>query len=188
MVIVDTSVWIDYLNDVDTAETRWLDRELGRQRLGLLDLMLCEILPGVRSDEEAKRVSLELMRFEVFESGGIELATEAARRYRLLRARGRTVRKTIDCLIATFCLRGGHTLLHRDRDFEPFEQLLGLKVVGVDPPASPSSFSKTYKRFRKTPVLEHVGLEANVAVFARQKGVGRGAIPVEDWSRRRVGR
>jgi hypothetical protein len=129
MVIVDTSVWIDYLNDVDTDETQWLDRELAFQRLGLLDLMLCEILQGLRTDEEARRVGLELTRFEVFETGGVDLATESARYYRWLRSRGRTVRKTIDCLIATFCLRGGHTLLHRDRDFGPFEELLGLKVV-----------------------------------------------------------
>jgi predicted nucleic acid-binding protein len=131
MVIVDTSVWIDYLNAVETAETEWLDRELARQRLGLLDLMLCEVLQGLRSDDEAKRVSAELERFEIFESGGVELATDAARNYRLLRTRGRTVRMTIDCLIATFCLRNGHALLHCDRDFQPFEELLGLRVVRV---------------------------------------------------------
>ena len=129
MVIVDTSVWVDYLNAIDTAETQWLDRELAGQRLGLLDLMLCEVLQGLRSEEEAKRVGRELMRFEVFETGGVELAVDAARNYRWLRSRGRTVRKTIDCLIATFCLRGGHPLLHCDRDFRPFEELLGLRVV-----------------------------------------------------------
>ncbi len=129
MVIVDTSVWVDYLNTVDTPEALWLDRELARQRLGLLDLMLCEVLQGLRSEEEARRVGRDLRRFEVFETGGVELATESARNYRLLRSRGRTVRKTIDCLIATFCLRGGHTLLHCDRDFRPFEDLLGLSVV-----------------------------------------------------------
>jgi len=129
MVIVDTSVWVDYLNAIDTAETQWLDRELAGQRLGLLDLMLCEVLQGLRSEEEAKRVGRELMRFEVFETGGVELAVDTARNYRWLRSRGRTVRKTIDCLIATFCLRGGHPLLHCDRDFRPFEELLGLRVV-----------------------------------------------------------
>jgi hypothetical protein len=129
MVIVDTSVWIDYLNGVDTAETRWLEGQLARQRLGLLDVMLCEILQGLPTEEEARRVARELNHFEVFETGGVELATEAARNYRLLRSRGRTVRKTIDCLIATFCLQGGHSLLHCDRDFRPFQDLLGLKVV-----------------------------------------------------------
>jgi predicted nucleic acid-binding protein len=129
MVIVDTTVWVDYLNDVTTPETEWLDSELARQPLGLLDLMICEILQGLSTDEDAARVLRDLRRFQAFETGGIELATAAARNYRLLRARGRTVRKTIDCLIATFCIREGHSLLHCDRDFEPFEQLLGLVVV-----------------------------------------------------------
>jgi predicted nucleic acid-binding protein len=81
------------------------------------------------TDEEAARVLRDLRRFEIFETGGVELAVAAARHYRSLRARGRTVRKTIHCLIATFCLRGGHSALHCDRDFDPFEQLLGLSVV-----------------------------------------------------------
>jgi predicted nucleic acid-binding protein len=129
MVIVDTTVWIDYLNDVETPETDWLDQQLTRQPLGLLDLMVCEILQGLSTDEEAARVLRDLRRFQLFETGGLELATSAARNYRILRAQGRTVRKTIDCLIATFCLRESHSLLHRDRDFDPFERLLGLSVV-----------------------------------------------------------
>ncbi len=129
MVIVDTTVWVDYLNDVATAETDWLDQELARQPLGLLDLMVCEILQGLSTDDEAARVLRDLRRLQLFETGGLELATAAARNYRTLRAKGRTVRKTIDCLIATFCLREGHSLLHSDRDFDPFEQLLGLSVV-----------------------------------------------------------
>jgi predicted nucleic acid-binding protein len=129
MVIVDTTVWVDYLNDVTTPETEWLDRQLTRQPLGLLDLMICEILQGLSTDEEAVRVLRDLRRFQIFETGGLELATLAAKHYRVLRARGRTVRKTIDCLIATFCIREGHSLLHCDRDFEPFERLLGLEVV-----------------------------------------------------------
>lgn len=129
MVIVDTTVWVDYLNDLSTAETEWLDQQLARQPLGLLDLMLCEILQGLSTDGEATRVLRHLRRFTIFETGGVDLATEAARNYRRLRAQGRTVRKTIDCLIATFCLQEGHSLLHCDRDFDPFEQLLGLHVV-----------------------------------------------------------
>ena len=129
MVIVDTTVWIDYLNDVETPETDWLDQQLTRQPLGLLDLMVCEILQGLSTDEEAARVLRDLRRFQLFETGGLELATSAARNYRILRAQGRTVRKTIDCLIATFCLRESHSLLYCDRDFDPFERLLGLSVV-----------------------------------------------------------
>ena len=129
MVIVDTTVWIDYLNDVATPETDWLDEQLTRQPLGLVDLMVCEILQGLASEKEAARVLRDLRRFEIFEMSGVELAVDAAKNYRTLRAKGRTVRKTIDCLIATFCLRHGHSLLHCDRDFDPFEQLLGLSVV-----------------------------------------------------------
>ncbi len=129
MVIVDTTVWVDYLNGLTTPETEWFHRELARQRLGLLDLMVCEVLQGLSTEDEAARVLRRLRRFEICETGGIELASESARNYRFLRSRGRIVRKTIDCLIATFCLRQGHVLLHHDRDFEPFEELLGLAVV-----------------------------------------------------------
>jgi predicted nucleic acid-binding protein len=129
VVIVDTTIWVDYLNGLSTPETEWLDVQRARQRLGLLDLMLCEILQGLSTDQEARRVARHVRRFEIFETGGVELATGAAQNYRALRSRGRTVRKTIDCLIATFCIREGHSLLHRDRDFDPFEQLLGLAVV-----------------------------------------------------------
>ncbi len=129
MVIVDTTVWIDYLNGIATPEADWLDREATRQRLGLLDLMVCEILQGLASDEYANRVLRQLRRFEVFETGGVELAVAAAQNYRLLRKHGHTIRKTIDCLIATFCLRHRHALLHADRDFNPFEDVLGLNVV-----------------------------------------------------------
>jgi len=129
MVIVDTTVWIDYLSGAATPEVEWLDREVTQRRLGLLDLIVCEILQGLSTDEEATRVLRQLRRFEIFETGGVELAMAAAHNYRKLRQRGRTVRKTIDCLIATFCLRGGHALLHVDRDFDAFENQLGLEVV-----------------------------------------------------------
>jgi len=129
VVIVDTTVWVDYLNGVATPETDWLDEQASRQRLGLLDLMVCEVLQGLATEREASRVLRHLRRFEILESDGVELAADAARNYRLLRAKGRTVRKTIDCLIATFCLRERHSLLHCDRDFDAFEQLFGLPVV-----------------------------------------------------------
>jgi predicted nucleic acid-binding protein len=129
MVIVDTTVWVDYLKGASTPEVEWLDRENSRQRLGLLDLMACEVLQGLSTDEEAVRVLRHLRRFEIFQTGGIELAVAAARNYRHLRSRGRTVRKTIDCLIATFCIEQNHALLHNDRDFDAFEELLDLQVV-----------------------------------------------------------
>jgi predicted nucleic acid-binding protein len=129
MVVVDTTVWIDYLNGVQTPHVRWFEQEGLRQRLGLADLMVCEILQGLPTDQDAARVFRHLQRFKIFETGGVELAAAAARNYRGLRSRGRTVRTTIDCLIATFCIEHGHQLLHRDRDFDCFEEHLGLKVI-----------------------------------------------------------
>jgi predicted nucleic acid-binding protein len=129
VVIVDTTVWVDYFQGVENPETEWLNAELDRQRLGLTDIILCEVLQGVRDDVVAKEVERRLLNLEVFDTGGVAVAREAARNYRALRSRGHTVRKTIDCLIATFCLRGQHSLLHRDRDFDPFEQFLELSVV-----------------------------------------------------------
>jgi predicted nucleic acid-binding protein len=129
MVIVDTTVWIDYLRGLQNKETAYFDRELGRQRFGLTDLILCETLQGIGDENTFIRVLRELRKFEVFETGGEELAVEAARNFGNLRQRGRTVRKTIDCLIATFCLLHRHSLLHRDRDYDYFENFLGLAVI-----------------------------------------------------------
>jgi len=129
MVIVDTTVWIDYLRGAENPQTLWLERELTRQRLGLMDLILCEVLQGIRDQVTFAQVRDDLLKFHVFETGGSSLAVSAAQNYRMLRQTGHTVRMTIDCLIATFCLEAGHELLHRDRDFDPFEHVLGLRVV-----------------------------------------------------------
>ena len=129
MVIVDTTVWVDYLNGRATLHTEWLDREVERQRLGLTDVILCEVLRGVRAEKRFKQVQARLVSFEVFGTGGREMALATARNYRALRARGRTIRTTIDGWIATFCIVGGHSLLHNDRDFYHFEEVLGLTVI-----------------------------------------------------------
>jgi predicted nucleic acid-binding protein len=129
MLIVDTTVWIDYFRGHGNRETQWFDKELSRQRFGLTDLILCEVLQGVRGEKAFSQVRRELRKFEMFSTGGEELAVAAAVNFRTLRQRGRTIRKTIDCLIATSCIIHGHSLLHRDRDFDPFEQLLGLSVI-----------------------------------------------------------
>jgi len=129
MVIIDTTVWIDYLRSIENPETRWLDRELRRQRLGLTDLILCEVLQGIRQQSSFSRVQAGLLKFRVFQTGGSSLAIAAALNYRHLRERGYTVRKTIDCLIATFCLQAQHQLLHRNHDFDLFEKVLGLQIV-----------------------------------------------------------
>ena len=129
MIIVDTTVWVDYLRGTRTPQADWLEAQLTRERLGLTDLILCEVLQGITTDGQFDAVQEELLKFAVFETGTVELAVEAALNYRRLRAAGRTVRKTIDSLIATFCLVEGHALLHNDRDYDPFEDVLGLKVV-----------------------------------------------------------
>jgi predicted nucleic acid-binding protein len=129
MVIVDTTVWVDYLRGDEDPETLWLDRELQRQRLGLTDLILCEVLQGIRNQGTFAQVQTSLFKFQVFQTGGTALAVAAAQNYRELRQHGYTVRKTVDCLIATFCLQAKHELLHRDRDFDSFEKVLGLQVV-----------------------------------------------------------
>jgi hypothetical protein len=131
MVIVDTTVWVDYIRGDTTPQTEWLEGALDRQRLGITDLILCEVLQGVSDEEQAKEVTRSLLRLEVHSTGGIDLAVAAAANYRRLRTAGYTVRKTIDCLIATYCLLHDHTLLHNDRDYGPFERLLGLRVVGL---------------------------------------------------------
>jgi predicted nucleic acid-binding protein len=129
MIIVDTTVWVDYLRGSRTAETDWLETHVTRERLALTDLILCEVLQGTTTVRDFQSVHTELLKCEVFETGTIRVALEAASNYRRLREAGRTVRRTIDTLIATFCLLEGHSLLHRDRDYDPFEEVLGLNVI-----------------------------------------------------------
>ncbi len=131
MVIVDTTVWVDYLQGVENPETDWLNTELDRQRLGLVDVILCEVLQGIREDVVARAVERSLLRLEIFETGGVDLAQKSAGNYRTLRRRGHAVRKTIDCLIATFCLREQHSLLHRDRDWTPTNTASPIMVAWI---------------------------------------------------------
>jgi|SRR5579859_1073064 len=129
MVIVDSTVWVDYLNGIQNSETEWLDRRVGDAEIGLTDLILCEVLQGLRRDEDFERVRKLLGEFDLLAGGGEEVCVAAADNYRELRRRGRTVRKTMDCLIATLCIRNKYSLLHRDSDFRHFEEFLGLSVV-----------------------------------------------------------
>lgn len=129
MTIVDTSVWIEYLGGRVNPETEWLDAKVGNWSLGLTDLILCEVLQGIRDDAAFARVRRQLGNFEIVRGGGETLAVQAAMNFRYLRAKGITVRKTVDCWIATVCLEGGYSLLHRDRDFDAFEQQFGLQVI-----------------------------------------------------------
>ena len=129
MVVIDSSVWIDYLADRATPAADWLSRNVTSDQISLTDITLCEVLQGVSSDVAFEAVLRRLMLLPVFATGGTALAISAAENYRILRAKGITVRKTINCLIATFCILHGHVLLHRDRDFDPFERHLGMRVL-----------------------------------------------------------
>ena len=129
MIVVDSSVWIGYFNGKETRETLLLDGILGIEPVVIGDLILTEVLQGFRSDRDVHR-ALEAMNTLVFEPMvGRDIALASAQNYRALRARGVTVRKTIDMLIATYCMENGHALLHSDRDFEPIQRYLGLETL-----------------------------------------------------------
>jgi predicted nucleic acid-binding protein len=137
MVIVDSSVWIDALNGKITPQTIWLRLALDREQVGLTSLILCEVLQGIRFDKRFLETEKRLRAFPVFETVTAALAVSSAQNFRMLRGEGVTIRKTVDCIIATFCIEQGHQLLHHDSDFEPFEKHLGLRVV--HPPAVPAN-------------------------------------------------
>jgi len=134
MVIVDTSVLIDFLGNFSTPEAVWLQRENRLQRIGITSLALTEVLQGIRETTRFAPTLSALSHFRVFEIGSRELAIQSAMNYRTLRARGITIRSTIDCLIATFCIEERHELLHCDSDFDSFEEHLGLVVVDSTAP------------------------------------------------------
>jgi len=129
MWIVDSSVWIDYFNGAETPQTNILHAALGKYQLGLTDIILAEVLQGFRHDKDFHVARQTLLQFSVYSMGGVELAIKSAENYRFLRRRGITARKTIDCLIATFVIEFGFSLLHSDRDFDPFEKHLALQVA-----------------------------------------------------------
>lgn len=126
MILVDSSVWIDFLRNRPTPETIKLDELIGRERIAMGDLMLAEVLQGIPLERDFENALRIYSAFPVVTIAGEAVALEAARNYRKLRAQGITVRKTIDTLIATRCIMDGLPLLFSDRDFEPFVAHLGL--------------------------------------------------------------
>lgn len=132
MILVDSSVWIDYFRSADTPQVALLDSLLGRTPLAVGDLIAAEVLQGVRDERAFRLVKKTLNAFDHIDLAGYDLAVKASENYRLLRAMGITIRKTIDTLIATRCIENGLTLLHADRDFLPFVQHLGLKLAYVE--------------------------------------------------------
>jgi predicted nucleic acid-binding protein len=129
LILVDSSVWIDYFRGTVTAQTEKLDGLLGQQPLAIGDLILTEVLQGFAAERDFNKARKMLTSLMVVELGGQEIAIQAARNYRSLRSRGVTARKTIDTVIATRCIESGFDLLHNDRDFDPFARHLGLRVV-----------------------------------------------------------
>lgn len=129
MIVVDSSVWIDYLRDRRTEQARQFDALLGREPILVGDVILCEVLQGVRNETEAARTEALLRGFRIAQMLDADLAVAAAANYRRLRSLGVTVRKTVDLIIGTFCIERGHDLLHDDRDFAHMERHLGLRVL-----------------------------------------------------------
>jgi predicted nucleic acid-binding protein len=129
VIVVDSSVWIDLLRSRETNSVVKLQSMFDQEPLLVGDLVLCEVLQGLRDDAQARHVEQLLRQFVVVPLCDPDLATNAAANYRFLRSQGVTIRNTIDMIIGTFCIERGHTLLHSDRDFEPMERLLGLRTV-----------------------------------------------------------
>ena len=128
MVLVDTSVWIEYFNGKATAEADLLDGLLGSGELLTGDLILAELLQGFARETDFRRARRPLLELPCADLVGRDVALNAAANYRSLRSQGVTVRKTIHLLIATHCVLHQHELLHADRDFDAFEQHLGLRI------------------------------------------------------------
>jgi predicted nucleic acid-binding protein len=129
VIVVDSSVWIDFLNGRNAPHVRRLRTALGTDEIMIGDLMLCEVLQGLESERAARDVEGLLRRFDIASMAGAALAIAAARNFRSLRRRGITVRKTIDLLIGTWCIENRRPLLHNDSDFRPMARHLGLVEV-----------------------------------------------------------
>src|SRR5882724_852064 len=125
-VIIDTTVWIDFFRNTATEQTELLELVVRRGDAALGDLIVGEILQGVETDKEFRLLKRQLANFPAYSMVGRENAVRSAMNYRKLRAKGFTVRKTVDCWIATFCIEQRFPLLHSDRDFDPFQKHLGL--------------------------------------------------------------
>jgi len=126
VIVVDSTVWIDFLNGRSVPHVRHLRALLGSSEIIVGDLMLCEVLQGLESERAARDVERLLRRFDIVPMAGDAIAVAAARNFRVLRAHGITVRKTIDLLIGTWCIENRHPLLHNDRDFDAMARHLGL--------------------------------------------------------------
>ena len=130
MLVVDSGVWIDFFNNADDPAVQVLEHLLdsGEVRLVVPDLVLFEVLRGFRHERDYRQARLLMETLSIEQAGGADLALAAAQHYRSLRAQGVTVRGSVDVLVAAFCIERDYALLHRDRDFDAFEQLRGLRA------------------------------------------------------------
>jgi predicted nucleic acid-binding protein len=131
VIVVDSSVWIDFLKGRSAPHVARLRALLGRSEIIVGDLMLCEVLQGLEDERAAREVESLLRRFEIVPMAGDAIAVKAARNFRSLRGRGITVRKTIDLLIGTWCIEHRRPLLHNDSDFRPMARHLGMVEVSA---------------------------------------------------------
>ncbi|MCB1689924.1 MAG: PIN domain nuclease [Halioglobus sp.] len=129
MIIVDTSVWIDYFNGVENRFVDSLDSALEEGTVAIGDLIFLEILQGFKNDRDFRRAKSLLQTLDRYEMFGHDMALRSAENYRALRKKGTTIRKTTDVIIATFCIENALPLLFSDRDFIPFVEKLGLRAV-----------------------------------------------------------
>ncbi len=129
MIVADTSVWIDYVRGVRAPHTDLLDEALLHDRVVTGDIIIAEFLQGFREEKDFQEAKQLMEYLEYRDFVGKEIALQAAQNFRTLRKNGITVRKTIDVIIATFCIENGFELIHNDHDFDPMEKLLGLKVA-----------------------------------------------------------
>ena len=129
MILVDSPVWIDYVNGKKTSQTDWLDSALGNKPIIIGDLILTEVLQGFQRENDFRKAKKLLLDFPFMEMVGQNMAIKSAANYRFLRKKGVTVRKTIDVMIGTFCIYYHFSLLHDDRDFDPIEKYLKLKTI-----------------------------------------------------------
>jgi len=129
MILVDSSVWIDYFRGTQTPQTDKLDTLLGVEPVATGDLVLAEVLQGFRSDRDFNQGRKLLTALPIIELAGKDIAIQAAKNFRALRAQGVTIRKTIDTLVATSCIENDLPLLYSDKDFDPFVKHLGLRTV-----------------------------------------------------------
>ena len=133
MILVDSSVWIDYFRGTRNRPGQqlltWLQGGKATVDLGVADLVVFEVMRGFASPKEQKRAHDLLLALDIVEIGGLDNALLAAAQYSALRAQGYTVRSPVDVLLASYCIRHGHMLLHRDADFDVMAALRGLQVM-----------------------------------------------------------